>query len=98
MNDQTKRRRAAFSEPVEIAKFWRNRRGEAVIVQLREYEGHVLADARVNFTNKEGQLQPTGKGISISVHRLPELAAALAKAERKARELGLIKDEEGADV
>jgi Transcriptional Coactivator p15 (PC4) len=98
MNDQTKVRRADLSEPVEIAKFWRNRRGEAVIVQLCEYEGHVLADARVNFTNQEGKLQPTGKGISISAHRLPELAAALAKAERKARELGLIKGEGPIDA
>jgi hypothetical protein len=90
MSDQKSKPRTVLSEPVEIAKFWRNRRGEAVIVQLREYEGHVLADARMNFTNKEGKLQPTGKCISISVRRLPELAAALTKAERKARELGLI--------
>ena len=94
----TKVRRPTLFEPVEIAKFWRNRRGEAVIVQLREYEGHVLADARVNSTNKEGKLQPTGKGISISVRRLPKLAAALTKAERKARELGLIEGEEASDV
>jgi hypothetical protein len=97
MKDQNERRGTALSEPVEIAKFWRNRRGEAVVVQLRQYEGHILADARVNFTNKEGKLQPTGKGISISVRRLPELAAALVKAERKARELGLIGTEEATD-
>jgi hypothetical protein len=98
MDDHRNQRRAALSEPVEIAKFWRNRRGEAVVVQLRQYEGHILADARVNFTNKEGKLQPTRKGISISVRRLPELAAALVKAERKARELGLIADGEASDV
>jgi hypothetical protein len=78
--------------PIEIAKFWRNRRGEAVIVQLREFEGHILVDARVNFTNAEGRLQPTAKGLSLVVQRLPELAAALAKAERKAVELGLLED------
>jgi hypothetical protein len=98
MSNRTSARAPALAEPVEIAKFWKNRCGEAVIVQLCEYEGRVLADARVNFTNQEGKLQPTGKGISISVHRLPELVAALAKAERKARELGLIKGEGPIDA
>lgn len=81
---------SVITEPIEIAKFWRNRKGEAVIVQLREFEGHAIVDARVNFTDHEGQLRPTKKGLSIAVRRLPELAAALAKAERKARELGLL--------
>jgi hypothetical protein len=35
--------------PIEIAKFWKNRAGEAVIVQLREYHDQVLIDARVNY-------------------------------------------------
>jgi hypothetical protein len=82
-----------LTEPVEIAKFWRNRKGEAVIVQLREFEGRILVDARVNVTDRDGRLQPTKKGLSVAVRRLPELAAALAKAELKARELGLIDDE-----
>jgi hypothetical protein len=83
-------------EPIEIAKFWRNRRGEAVVVQLREYEGHVLVDARTHFTNSQGKLQATSKGLSLVIRKLPELASALAKAEVKARELGLL-DEGAAD-
>lgn len=83
-------RRPGLAEPVEIAKFWRNRKGEAVVVQLREYEGHVLVDTRVHFTAVDGTTKPTSKGISITVLRLPELAAALMKAERTARELGLL--------
>lgn len=79
-------------EPVIVAQFWRNRRGEAVVVRLGEFNGHVFADARVNFTNSEGKLQPTTKGVSVPVRRLPELAAAFAKAEAKARELGLLED------
>lgn len=81
---------SVIAQPIEIAKFWRNRRGEAVIIQLREFEGRAIVDARVNFTDKEGHLRPTKKGLSIAVKRLPDLAAALAKAERTARELGLI--------
>jgi hypothetical protein len=90
MNDRTGTRRAALSEPVEIAKFWRNRRGEAVVVHLREFEGRAIVDARVNFTDGEGRLRPTKKGLSLAVRRLPELARALTKAEVTARRLGLL--------
>jgi hypothetical protein len=86
-------RRPTLEEPVEVAKFWRNRRGEAVIVSLREYEGRVLIDCRVNFTNKEGKFQPTSKGLSLVVLRLPDLAKAINKALAKAKELGLIDGE-----
>jgi transcriptional coactivator p15 (PC4) len=84
--------RVTLPEPVEIAKFWRNRRGEAVIVSLREYEGRVLIDCRVNFTNKEGKFQPTNKGLSLVVLRLPELAKAINKALTTAQSLGLLDD------
>jgi hypothetical protein len=33
--------RGQLPEPIEIAKFWKNRKGEAVIVRLSEYEGPV---------------------------------------------------------
>jgi hypothetical protein len=79
--------------PIIICDFWRNRRSEAVRVQIREYEGQVLIDCRVHFTNKDGKLTPTGKGLALSIHKLPDLAAAIVKAEHKARELGLIKPE-----
>jgi hypothetical protein len=84
--------RVTLPEPVEIAKFWRNRKGEAVIVCLREYEGRVLIDCRVHFTNKEGKLQPTSKGLSLVVLRLPDLAKAVNAALAKAQELGLLDD------
>ena len=87
--------RAALVEPIEIAKFWKNRKGDAVIVQLREFEGHVVADARVNFTDNEGRLRPTKKGLSIAIARLPDLAGAINKALSKARELGLIAEKGG---
>jgi Transcriptional Coactivator p15 (PC4) len=86
-------RRVSLPEPIEIAKFWRNRRGEAIIISLREYEGRALIDCRIHFTNKEGKLKPTGKGFALVVLRLPELAKAINKALAKARELGLLPDE-----
>jgi hypothetical protein len=78
-----------LSEPIEIAKFWKNRRGEAIIVRLSEYEGHPLVDARAWFTAADGTLKP-GKGLACAVRHLPELAAALNKALVEARTLGLI--------
>jgi hypothetical protein len=88
--------RPILAEPIEIAKFWRNRKHEAVVVSLREYGGRCLVDARVHFQDKDGRLQPMHKGISLVVSKLPELSAALAKAEKKARELGLL-GPDGAD-
>jgi hypothetical protein len=79
-----------LEQPIECAKFWRNRGGEAVIVSLREYEGRVVVDCRVHFTNREGKLQPTGKGLSLVILRLPQLAKAITKAHKKAIELGLL--------
>jgi hypothetical protein len=86
-------RRPSLPEPVMVARFWANRRGEAIFVQLREFEGRALVDVRKHFTAKDGTMQPTKKGISIMVTRLPELAAALTKAAAKAVELGLLEGE-----
>jgi hypothetical protein len=86
-------RAAALPEPVIVARFWANRRGEAIFIQLREYEGRALVDVRKHFTAKDGTMQPTKKGLSIVVARLPELAAALTKAAAKAVELGLLEGE-----
>jgi hypothetical protein len=82
-----------LAEPIEVAKFWANRRGEAAIVSLREIEGTVVVDVRKHYSAADGTLKPTRKGIALVIRRLPELAAALAKAERKAHELGLLPGE-----
>jgi hypothetical protein len=85
---------APLAEPVEIAKFWKNRRrNESVRVTLSEYEGHCLINVRVYATGGDSVDRPTPKGVAMDVRKLPELARALAKAEAKARELGLIDDE-----
>jgi hypothetical protein len=83
-------RRPTLDAPVEIAKFWKNRRHDAVIVSLSTYEGHNLVDVRTHSMNRAGQLVPTPKGLSIVVVRLPDLVAAVTKALAKARELGLL--------
>jgi hypothetical protein len=82
--------RAKF--PVIAGKFWANRRGEACIVSIREYEGAVVIDVRKNYTGADGKLAPTKKGIALVVRKLPELVKAINKAHRIAVELGLIKN------
>ena len=66
--------------------------GESVRVQLCHIEGVRCIDVR-RFQTIAGKLQPTHKGIALAIHKLPALVAAIAKALRKARELGFIKDE-----
>jgi ABC-type amino acid transport substrate-binding protein len=89
--------RVTLPEPVEIAKFWKNRRHDAIVVSLSTYEGRNLVDVRQHFSGSDGKLKPTGKGVALVVLRLPELAEAINKALEKARELGLLDDDERAE-
>ncbi len=53
---------------------------EVVRVQLRLYQGKRYVDVRTYYWDESGdveELQPTKKGISLKVERLPELRAAL---------------------
>jgi hypothetical protein len=50
---------ARLPEPIEIAKFWANRGGEAVIVRLCELEGQMLVDVRKYYSAADGTLKPT---------------------------------------
>jgi len=85
-----------LDEPVIISQFWKNRRHDAVVTTLSTFEGRNLVDVRTHVMDRKGCLVPTPKGVSIAVLRLPELAAAVNKALAKARELGLLDDDERA--
>jgi hypothetical protein len=69
--------------------------GDAIRLVLNEYEGRNIFDLRTWFT-ADGKLKP-GKGFAAEVRHLPRLAAEIAKAEAKARELGLISSGKVAD-
>jgi hypothetical protein len=58
-----------LAEPVIVAEFWANRRGESIRVQLSEFKGRALIDVRKYFTAKDGTLKPTKKGFAIAVAR-----------------------------
>jgi hypothetical protein len=78
------------AKPIEVTKFWANRSGEAIIINLVQFHGRWCLDARRNYTNKEGLFAPINKGSMIALGKLPEFTKALARAERKAIELGLL--------
>jgi hypothetical protein len=79
-----------LAEPIEIGKFFKNRKGDIVVVQIKEFEGIVFCDIRQFFQNDAGQSCPTKKGVAIGLRKLDELAGLINKAIAKARELGLI--------
>jgi hypothetical protein len=97
MTTKKERIAAVLAEPVVIDKFWKNRSGEAVCVTFSMYEGSAIVDLRHHFTASDGRVQPTRKGLALSILRLPELAAAVNRALGAARVLGLI-DDEGANA
>jgi Transcriptional Coactivator p15 (PC4) len=78
-----------LAEPVTVARFWKNRSHDAIVVELSTFEGRNLVDVRTNVMSR-GRLVPTTKGISVAVLRLPDLAKAINNALAKAKELGLI--------
>jgi hypothetical protein len=85
-----------FDEPVIISKFWKSPRDHTqhVRVELSKYKGRFLINVRIWQTGSDGIDRPTPRGIAMGIRKLPELARALAKAEAKAKELGLLLDDE----
>jgi hypothetical protein len=84
-------KRPILAETVEVAKFWKSRRRDiAVVVALGPYKEHNLISVREHVVGSDGIMRPSTRGVSLVVRRLPELAAAFAKALKRARELGLL--------
>jgi hypothetical protein len=82
-------------QPIEIGKFFKNRKGDFVVVQIKQFEGTTFLDIRQFFTAEDGKSFPTKKGVAIGLHKLEELAGLIDKAIAKARELGLLREEFG---
>lgn len=81
---------AVDAEPIEIAKFWANRSGDAIIIKLVQYHGRWCVDVRRYYSTREGLFAPTNKGLMVSIGKLPDLAKAIARAETQAGKHGLI--------
>ena len=63
-----------MSERVVIKKNSR----ESIVISQTEFKGNDLVDMRIFFTNKDGDLSPTKKGLSIRLEKLDELVATLS--------------------
>ena len=63
---------------------------EVIRVELSEFKGHNLFSFRVYADRKGQEPTPTRKGITCKVDLIPELKAAILKAEQEAIEAGLL--------
>jgi hypothetical protein len=70
----------------------RKNMAEEIRIGLSEFNGHVLVNIRVWADPRNGGAEriPTKAGIACRVALLPELIAALQKAEAEARMRGLL--------
>ena len=66
---------------------------EEVRASFTRYRGHDLADVRVYYRDDDGQLQPSRKGVCISVDLLPELRSAVGCLGEEALTRGLVDKE-----
>ena len=83
-----------IEQPIMVGRFFKNRRGDIVAVQIKSFEGVVFCDIRQFFQNDAGQSCPTKKGVALTFRKLPELVELLEKTLAKARELGLLRQEQ----
>jgi len=63
---------------------------EVIRVELSEFKGFDLVGMRVYALREDEDPTPTRKGITCNVKLLPELKAAIIKAEQAAIEAGLL--------
>jgi hypothetical protein len=82
-----------LAEPVTVESLWINRAHDACVLTLSTWKNHNLIDIRKHTMDGKGHLVPTPKGITLKITRLPDLAKAIEKALRRARELGLLAGE-----
>jgi hypothetical protein len=76
-------------DPILVAEWPLNNRGEQVRVSIENYKGSWLISLRKWFKIDDGQMRP-GKGLAMSAKNLPQLAAAIEQALATARERGLV--------
>jgi hypothetical protein len=82
-------------EPIQIGKFWKSRRRDKVfVVAIGPYKEHNIFSVREHVISTDGIMRPTTRGVAMVILRLPELAKAINRAVAKAKELGLLPQDE----
>lgn len=76
----------------ELAKIQKNNRGDFIVASkiTNKNTGAVSIDIRQNYTNDEGELRLTQKGVRLNAELLPDLVRGLVKAleENEVMDLG----------
>ena len=81
--DRRQAPKAMLAEPIEITKFFANRKGDVVVIAIRQIEGGPpFLDVRKFFTDENGVLRPTKKGVSLAIIRAPDLAQRHRQSRR----------------
>lgn len=55
--------------------------GEVIRVEISEFKGQQYLNIRTWYTDKEGNLKPTQKGVTVRPEHFKELMEALRQAE-----------------
>jgi hypothetical protein len=80
-----------LAEPLVVFQMWKGRqRNECIRLTVSRHHGKAVADLRIFFTTQSGHMQPTKKGVTVAIEKLPDLRKALEKAEARAIALDLI--------
>jgi hypothetical protein len=77
---------------IKVAEFMKNSR-ETVRVGLSEFKGYKLLQLRSWAKAEDGTQIPTKSGLSLQIHLIAELRAALNEAEARARKIGWLEGE-----
>ena len=72
---------AANEVQEELVRLQKNQRGDYLVVKkvTNKNSGNVSVDVRNYYTNDEGEVMPTSKGIRINTEMLLETMMAMAK-------------------
>ena len=63
---------------------------ESIVISQTEFKGNDLVDIRIFFTNKDGELSPTKKGITVRLENLDELVATLSAFSQAIEQEGVV--------
>ncbi|MCB1180026.1 MAG: transcriptional coactivator p15/PC4 family protein [Leptospiraceae bacterium] len=55
-------------------------RGEVLRIEVSEYKGKKNLNLRIWYTDKEGELKPTQKGVTVAPEHYEELKEAILEA------------------
>lgn len=83
---------ASESTDIAVAEIPKNSSSD-IRVAIRSFRGVTFIDVRIYARSRYDEFVATPKGVGFQPHLLPAIISALQKAERLAREKGLLADD-----